>query len=87
MPIILSEAADALLRLRFDHQPVEVTDETRPAYRELAAAGIMIPLHTFTKGRESAYRFTEAGWALRDESLNAPSSPAPSPAGSVAPHR
>ena len=33
-----------------------VTDENRAAYRELAGAGLMIPLHTFAHGDELAYR-------------------------------
>ena len=58
---MLSETALSLMRLRLSGQRVEVTDETRDAYRELAKAGLMIPLHTFTGGDESAYRLTEAG--------------------------
>ena len=38
-----------------------MTPENLEAYRELALAGLMIPLHTFAHGRESAYRMTEAG--------------------------
>ena len=65
----LSEAAAALLQRRLSGDRVEVTDETRPAYRELAEAGIMVAGHTFQLGRESAYRFTPEGWAM----VNAPS--------------
>jgi hypothetical protein len=57
----LSAAAVALLRRRIDRERVDVTDETRPHYRELADAGLAIPLHTMTGGDESAYRLTEAG--------------------------
>ncbi len=67
--ITLSESALALLRSRLAGRAVDVTDETRPAYRELAAMGLMIPLHTFAKGRESAYRFTEEGWGRREDFL------------------
>lgn len=59
--IALSPAALSLLRRRIARERVEVTDETRPAYRELAEAGLAIPLHTLTGGDESAYRLTEAG--------------------------
>lgn len=64
--IALSEAALALLHRRLAGERIEVTDETRPFYRELAAAGLMIPLHTFLAGNEGAYRLTEAACALRD---------------------
>ncbi len=47
--ITLSEDALVVLKLRLSRQEVEVTEATRPAYRELAAAGLMIPLHTFAK--------------------------------------
>ena len=57
----LSDAALALLNRRRTGERVEVTEETRPLYRELVAAGLMIPLHTLTGGDESAYRLTEAG--------------------------
>jgi hypothetical protein len=57
---MLSETALSLLSLHLSGERVEVTDETRDAYRELAKAGLMIPLHTFTGGNESAYRLTEA---------------------------
>jgi hypothetical protein len=61
----LSEAALALLRRRLAGERVEVTDESRPIYRELVGAGLMIPLHTFALGRESAYRLTDAACDLR----------------------
>ena len=57
---------------------VEITDDTRPLYRELVAAGWMIPLHTFALGSESAYRLTEQACDLRD-SLTGQSNRAPSP--------
>lgn len=57
----LSEAASALLRRRLAGERVPITAETRPHYRELVAAGLVIPLHTMTGGDESAYRLTEAG--------------------------
>jgi hypothetical protein len=56
---------------------VEVTDETRPLYRELVEADLVMPLHTFALGPNSAYRLTEAACDLRD-GINGPSNPAPS---------
>ena len=66
MPTIaLSESAQALLRRRFAGERVEVSDETRPFYRELVGAGLMMPLHTFLSGNEGAYRLTDAACDLR----------------------
>jgi hypothetical protein len=73
----LSEAADALLRQRLAGKRVEVTDETRPLYRELVEAGLMIPLHSFARGNEGAFRLTDAACNLRD-GLIAPASQVPS---------
>ncbi len=73
----LSDAAQVLLRRRLAGDRVEETDQTRPLYRELVEAGMMIPLHTFALGPESAYRLSEAACALRDD-LIAPSNPSPS---------
>jgi hypothetical protein len=64
--ITLSEAALALLRRRLAGERVEVTDETRPLYRELVEAGMMMPLHTFALGPDSAYRLTDAACDMRD---------------------
>jgi hypothetical protein len=60
----LSESARERLRLYLagDRQ---VTAENRPAYRELAAARVMIPVHTFVGGREAEYRLTYWGWQRR----------------------
>ena len=69
--ITLSEAALALLRRRVDREPVEVTPENLDAHRELAAAGIMVPVSGFVGGPESSFRFTEEGWGRRHELLNA----------------
>jgi hypothetical protein len=77
LTITVSEAAQALLRRRMAGERVEVTDETRPLYRELVEAGMMIPLHTFAQGRESAYRLSDAACDLRD-GLTASSSLSPS---------
>jgi hypothetical protein len=75
MPNALSKSAEDLLHRRLAGERVEVTPETRPLYRELEAAGMMMPLHTFSRGRESAYRLTDAACDLR---LNDQSSPLPS---------
>ena len=63
--ITLSWSAQALLHRRLAGQWVEVTDETRPLYRELVEAGMMIPLHSFARGAEGAFRLTESAleWA------------------------
>lgn len=76
MPATLTLSTDAmtLLRLRLARQSVDVTDETREAYRELAQAGIMMPISTFAHGEESRFMFTQEGWARREEFLSVPSS-------------
>jgi hypothetical protein len=75
--IALSEAALALLRRRIAGEWVEVTVESKPLYRELAAAGLMDPVSGFTRGPEANFRLTEAGWAMRPSDAAAP--PAGSP--------
>jgi hypothetical protein len=45
----------------------EVTEANRPAYRELVAARVMIPVHTFVGGREAEYRLTYWGHERRFE--------------------
>lgn len=45
----------------------EVTDANRPAYRELARAGIMTSVGTFTQGDDCVFRFTHRGWERRFE--------------------
>jgi hypothetical protein len=56
----LTEAARALLKRNMAGTQILVNDENREAYRELARAGLMEPLHT-PLGRESAYRMTQEG--------------------------
>jgi hypothetical protein len=73
----LSEAALTLLRRRLAREWVDVTNETLPLYRELVEAGLMIPLATFTRGREGAFRLTELACTMRD-GVNGRSSPSPS---------
>jgi hypothetical protein len=75
--IALSGPAQALLHRRIAGEWVAVTDETRPLYQELVSAGLMIPLHSFARGNEGAYRLTEAACNLED-GFTAPASPSPS---------
>jgi hypothetical protein len=75
--ITLSESALALLHRRLAGERVEVTDESRPFYLELVKAGMMIPLHTFALGRDSAYRLTDAACDIRD-GISDPSNRVPS---------
>jgi hypothetical protein len=74
----LTEAAAALLRRRLAGERVEVSDETRPLYRELAEAGLMEPRHSFSRGKDGHYRLTEAGTLLRDAALNGHANHVPS---------
>jgi hypothetical protein len=57
----LTDAARDLLMRRVAGERVDVTEDTRPLYRELAEAGLMEPLYTFARGPEGHYRLTEAG--------------------------
>jgi hypothetical protein len=66
----LSEAARDLLRRISSGERVEVVGENRPAFRELAAARIVILGHSFTGGDESIYRFTYWGHKLRFDILS-----------------
>ena len=77
MKTALSPSAHALRCRRLAGERVEVTDETRPFYRELVDAGMMMPLHTFALGPDSAYRLTDAACDLR-EALNGQSNHVPS---------
>jgi len=62
--VTLSESALAVLRLRAKGLRLPVTGRRLEAYRELAAAGIMQP-----DGED--FRFTEDGWARREELVSA----------------
>jgi hypothetical protein len=75
--ITLSPAALALLRLHRGGAEIRVDDANREAHRELAAAGLMIAMHTFRDGRESRYKFTEAGWEFATATWPAGSSSPP----------
>ncbi len=71
--LVLSESALALLRTRLSGDD-RVTAENLDAYRELARAGIMIPISTWAGGAEAVFRFTEDGWNRREE-FTAPAPP------------
>jgi hypothetical protein len=60
--INLSEAALTLLRRHIEHGELPVDDSNREPHRELAHAGLMVAVHTFSGGREQFYRFTREGW-------------------------
>ncbi len=51
---------------------MKVTDRSREAFRELAAAGIMEPVPGADGNPEVDYQFTEDGWARRQELLSEP---------------
>jgi hypothetical protein len=59
-----SEAMELWRRLVGDER-VDVYDDNRSAFRELAAAGLMAACHTFAKGDDSLYRMTEEGYARK----------------------
>jgi hypothetical protein len=63
----LSPAAMALFRLHVEQDGIRVDDTNREAHRELAAAGIMYSVSTFTRGPEAYFRFTPEGWEQRHE--------------------
>lgn len=65
--ITLSESALDLLRACLTGPDPAVHDGNLEAYRELATAGIMIPVSTFARGPESYFRFTDEGWNRREE--------------------
>jgi len=66
----LSDSAVAVLRFRVKGYRTNVTDGSLEAFRELAADGIMEPMPG-ADGKPSAdCRFTEDGWARRQELLS-----------------
>jgi hypothetical protein len=65
---MLTNAALELFRLHVARRgDVRVDDSTRPAYRELAQAGLMTPVSTYAGGPESAYRLTREGFERKAE--------------------
>ena len=68
MPSVkLSKEARNLLRRRASDEHIEVTPDNLEAYRDLARAGVMVPVSTFIGGPESLFRFTQEGWDRREE--------------------
>jgi hypothetical protein len=65
----LSEAAKELLRTCSAGSFPEGDETSRPAYRELVKARIMMPMGSFTKGDECVFGFTYWGYRLRFEIL------------------
>jgi hypothetical protein len=63
----LSGAARELLRTCITDGCPEGDETNRPAYRELVAARIMMPLGSFSKGDECVFRFTYWGHRRRFE--------------------
>ena len=75
----LSEDARKLLRLHFTGRPLSMrrsrpeslpgrnVEQTRRAYRELVAAGLMEPVSTFAGGPEALYRLTEEADVRRND--------------------
>jgi hypothetical protein len=73
--IVLSADALALFKRHIERLgDIAVDDSNREPYRELARAGLMVPLHSFTRGRGALFRITDEGWDRRFEFI------APSPA-------
>ena len=65
-----SEAALALFRRHVErHGQIRVDEATRPLYRELASAGVMVAVSTYAGGPESAYRVTKLGFDMKAELL------------------
>lgn len=59
---MLSDSALDVFRLFIERNgDLAVDDSNRKAYRELAREGLMIPGHSFSRGRESFYALTDAG--------------------------
>jgi hypothetical protein len=75
----LSKDALSLLRLHFAGHPLSMrksrpeslpgrtVEETRQAYRDLVAAGLMDPVSTFAGGPEALFRLTDEAERRREE--------------------
>ena len=72
LPFKLFQLTVALFRRRLAEEYVAVTEDNRPLYRELAAAGLMYPVSGFTRGPEANFRLTDEGWMRRHEILAPP---------------
>jgi hypothetical protein len=69
---MLSGAALKLFRLHVERRREVDVDAHRDAYRELAAAGLMVAGSTFRDGPESIYRLTKLGFERKEELLACP---------------
>ena len=58
-----------LLRRLVEGELVEVMPTNKEAFREMARAGVIYPASGFVGGPEAIFRFTEQGWARREEIL------------------
>jgi hypothetical protein len=76
-PIRLTESAENLLQRRLVGERVEVTEENLPAYRELAGAGLAVPISTFLRGPDSHFRLTKEACDRREEWLTPSASDPP----------
>lgn len=63
----LSRRAWGLLRRIASGEQVAVTSRSRPLFRELADARIVLVVNTFAGGPESAWRWTYWGWKRKSE--------------------
>ncbi|WP_165234717.1 hypothetical protein [Aquisphaera insulae] len=63
----LTEGARRLMGRITSGERVEITDSNRSLFRELASSRVIDLMSTFTRGGESAFRFTYWGWHLRHE--------------------
>ena len=68
--ITLSASAVAVLRFEIKGYRSRVKESRLPAYRELAAAGIMEPVPGADGNAEADDQFTGHGWARRHELLS-----------------
>lgn len=72
MPTLSPATLEMLRRLVLTDERVEVTTDTRPLYRERAAAGVMYPVSGLTRVPEANFRFSDEGWTRRHELLALP---------------
>jgi hypothetical protein len=64
----LSTEALSLFHLHVERQgEIALNDSNRPLYEELAAAGLMMPGHSFVGGRNSFYTLTRKGFERKGE--------------------
>ena len=68
--LALSESAVAVLRICVKGYRMKVGDRSLEAFRELVAAGIMTQVASADGNSEADYKFTQDGWARRQELLS-----------------